>query len=51
MSDFSYMKLEKFDGSTDIVRWLNELDECIKLKGLKENDAASFTYYHVKGTA
>ena len=40
MSDLYYVKLDTFDGSTDVVRWLNELDECITLKGLKENDAA-----------
>ena len=51
MSDLSYVKLDKFDGSTDVVRWFNELDECIKLKGLKENDAASFACFHVKGEA
>ena len=51
MNDLSYVRLDKFDGSTDVVRWLNELDECVKLKGLKENDAASFACYHVKGEA
>ena len=51
MHDLSYVRLDKFDGSTDVVRWLNELDECVKLKGLKENDAASFACYHVKGEA
>ena len=33
MSDLSYVKLEKFDGSMNVVRCLNELEECIKLKG------------------
>ena len=51
MNDLSYVRLDKFDGSTDVVRWLNELDECVKLKGLKENDAASFACYNVKGEA
>ena len=51
MNDLSYVRLDKFDGSTDVVRWLNELDECITLKGLKENDAASFACYHVKGAS
>ena len=36
MNDLSYVRLDKFDGSTDVVRWLN---------------AASFACYHVKGEA
>ena len=51
MSDLSYVTLEKFDGSTDVVRWLNELEECIRLNGFKDNDAASFACYHVNGAA
>ena len=50
-SDMSYVKLEKFDGSTEVGRWIRELNECVRLKGINDSEAASFACYHVIGAA
>ena len=49
--DSSYAKLRMFDGSGNVRIWLNSVETCIEIKGLKKDGAASYLLYHVIGQA
>ena len=51
VGDSSYVKLSMYDGSGNVRLWLNSAERCIKIKGLKNDSAASYLLYHLIGQA
>ena len=47
----SYVRLIKFNRDDDVDEWLGNLDECIRLLGIKGVEAASYALYHITGDA
>ena len=45
----SYVRLSKFNGDDDVDEWLGNVDECIRLLGIKGDEAASYVLYHITG--
>ena len=45
----SYAKLSMFDGSCNVRIWLNSVERCIEIKGLKNDGVASYLLYHMIG--
>ena len=47
--DVSYVKLDNYIDDRDVECWIMRAEECVRLRGIKEVEAAGYVLYHIQG--
>ena len=49
--DTNYVKLDNYIDESDVEGWIMRAEECVRLRGMKGDEAAGYILYHIQGGA